>query len=76
MKRFVVDRIEEGRVVLECEDGSMTTLDFSSLPKNVRKKLKDGDVLRFEENSCFLDKKETQNRQRRIEELMNELFED
>lgn len=76
MKRFVVDRIEEGKVVLECEDGSMTSLDFSTLPKNVRKKLKDGDVLRFEENSCFLDKKETQNRQRRIEELMNELFED
>ena len=74
MKKFILDRIEEGRVVLECEDGSMAGVSLDSLPKNVRKKLKDGDVLRFEENSCFLDKQETENRKKRIEKLMNELF--
>lgn len=76
MKRFIVDRLEEGRVVLECEDGSMASVALDSLPKNVRKKLKDGDVLRFEENSCFLDRQETENRKKRIEQLMNELFVD
>lgn len=76
MKKFTIDRIEEGKAVLECENGEMLSLDLSALPKNVRKKLKDGDVLNFEENSCFLDKHETQARKLRIEKLMNEVFTD
>ena len=76
MKKFTIDRIEEGKAVLECENGEMVSLDLSALPKNVRKKLKDGDVLNFEENSCFLDKQETQARKLRIEKLMNEVFTD
>ena len=76
MKKFTVDRIEEGKAVLECENGEMVSLDLSALPKNVRKKLKDGDVLNFEENSGFLDKHETQARKLRIEKLMNEVFTD
>ncbi len=76
MKKFTVDRIEEGKAVLECENGDMVNLDLSALPKNVRKRLKDGDILNFEENSYFLNKQETQERKRRIEKLMSEVFED
>ncbi len=76
MKKFTVDRIEEGKAVLECENGDMVNLDLSVLPKNVRKRLKDGDILNFEENSYFLNKQETQERKRRIEKLMSEVFED
>ncbi|MED9968838.1 MAG: DUF3006 domain-containing protein [Ruminococcus sp.] len=76
MKKFTVDRIEEGKAVLECENGDMVNLDLSALPKNVRKRLKDGDVLNFEENSCFLNKEETMARKQRIEKLMSEVFED
>lgn len=74
MKKFTVDRIEEGKAVLECENGDMVNLDLSALPKNVRKKLKDGDVLHFEQNSYFLSRQETAARKIRIEKLMNELF--
>ena len=76
MKKFTVDRIEEGKAVLECENGDMVNLDLSALPKNVRKRLKDCDILNFEENSYFLNKQETQERKRRIEKLMSEVFED
>lgn len=76
MKKFTVDRIEEGKAVLECENGDMVNLDLSALPKNVRKKLKDGDVLHFEQNSYFLSRQETAARKTRIEKLMNELFTD
>ena len=55
MKRFTVDRIENGRAVLECENGDFVSLDVKSLPKNI----KDGDVLNFEHGSCFLNAEET-----------------
>ena len=49
MKRFTVDRIENGRAVLECENGDFVSLDVKSLPKNI----KDGDILNFEGGSSF-----------------------
>ena len=76
MKQFTVDRIEEDKVVLECENGDIVNLDKSSLPKNISKKIKEGDVLHFEENSFFLDKAETENRRKKIEALMDSVFED
>ena len=56
MKRFVIERIEENCVVLECENGSHVTIERKSLPKRI----KDGDVLFFGEGSYFLDEKETE----------------
>ena len=47
MKRFTVDRIENDKAVLECENGDCVALEIKSLPKNI----KEGDVLCFEENS-------------------------
>lgn len=71
MKKFTVDRIENEKVVLECENKDCVSLDASSLPK----KIKEGDVLYFEEGSYFLDEAETQKRKENIKKLMNSLFE-
>lgn len=71
MKRFTVDRIEDDKAVLECENGDCVTLELKSLPKNI----KEGDVLCFEENSYFLDKEETEKRRQKIKSLMDSLFE-
>ncbi|MGN0490452.1 DUF3006 domain-containing protein [Ruminococcus sp.] len=70
MKKFTVDRIEEDKAVLECENGDCVTLEVKSLPKNI----KEGDVLCFEENSYFLDKDETEKRKQKIKSLMDSLF--
>ena len=70
MKRYTVDRIEEDKAVLECENGDFVTLEVKSLPKNI----KEGDVLCFEENSFFLDKEETEKRRQKIKSLMDSLF--
>lgn len=70
MKRFTVDRIEEDKAILECENGDCVTLELKSLPKNI----KEGDVLCFEENSYFLDKNETEKRRQKIKSLMDSLF--
>lgn len=72
MKKFTVDRIEENKTVLECENGKFVSIETKSLPKNV----KEGDILRFEENSYFLDKSETEKRKKQIKDLMNSLFEE
>lgn len=71
MKKFTVDRIEEDKAVLECENGDFVTLEVKTLPKNI----KEGDVLCFEENSYFLDKDETEKRRQKIKSLMDSLFE-
>ena len=36
MKRFTIDRIEENKAILECENGEFVTLELSSLPKNIK----------------------------------------
>lgn len=72
MKRFIVDRIENDKTVLECENGEFVNLSIKELPKNI----KEGDVLVFEEGSCFLDENETKSREHKIKNMMNSLFED
>ncbi len=71
MRKLTIDRFEEDKAVLECENGDMITLDRSVLPKNVN----EGDVLHFEEGSYFLDAEETEKRRQRIKSLMDSLFE-
>ena len=72
MKRFTVDRFEGDRVVLECENGDMAVFDRKSLPANIR----EGDVLRFEAGSCYLNAEETERRRRKIRKMMEQLFEE
>lgn len=71
MKKFRLDRIEEDKAVLECENGDMVSLDITSLPKTI----KEGDVLYFDEGSCFLNAEETEKRNNKIKDLMSSLFE-
>lgn len=71
MKKFTIDRIENKKAVLECENGELVTLDVTSLPKNI----KEGDILNFEEGSYFLNADETEKRKEKIKNLMNSLFE-
>lgn len=72
MKKFIVDRIENGKAVLECENGEFVNLDLKSLPKNI----KDGDVLNFKGGSCFFNAEETERRSKKIKKLMEQLFVD
>ncbi len=71
MKRFTIDRIEENKAVLECENGEFVTLELSSLPKNI----KEGDILNFDAGSYFLNADETEKRKEKIKNLMSSLFE-
>ena len=71
MKRFTVDRIEGDKAVLECENGEMAVFDASFLPKNLR----EGDILYFENGSCYLNAEETERRRQKIRTLMQKLFE-
>lgn len=71
MRKFVLDRIEENKAVLECENGESVTLEIKALPTNI----KEGDVLVFEEGSYFLNEKETEERRQKIKNLMDLLFE-
>ena len=50
----------------------IVSVELSSLPKNIR----EGDILRFDENSCFLSEAETQRRKEKIKQLMDKLFEE
>lgn len=72
MKRFIVDRIEGDRAVLECENGDMVSMELTSLPKNLR----EGDVIRFNADSCFLNEEETERRRQKIRKLMEKVFEE
>lgn len=71
MKRFTIDRIEENKAILECENGEFVTLELSSLPKNI----KEGDILNFDAGSYFLNADETEKRKEKIKNLMSSLFE-
>ncbi len=72
MKRFTVDRFEGDKAVLECENGTFAVFDRTALPKNIR----EGDVLRFEAGSCYLNAEETEHRRKKIQRLMQSVFED
>ena len=66
MKKFIVDRIEGDKAVLECENGDMVNLELKALPKNI----KEGDVINFQENSYFLNSDETKARKEKIKNLI------
>ena len=71
MKLFTVDRIEGDIAVLECENGDCVNMELKNLHKNI----KEGDVLNFENGSCFLDESETKARSEKIKKMMESLFE-
>lgn len=67
---MIVERFEGKRVICENND-SFIEFDRSDLPQEAA----EGDVLGLDENGkLFVDKEETQQRKKRIRNLMNKLF--
>nr|WP_039767058.1 MULTISPECIES: DUF3006 domain-containing protein [unclassified Caldicellulosiruptor] len=64
--KVVIDRFEGKFAVLELEDGKIVNVPIDIIPQGA----KEGDVLLIE-----IDKKETENRQKRISKLFEELKE-
>ncbi len=72
MKKFTVKEIQQNKIVLECENGETVALEKASFPKTIQV----GDALNFEAQSCYLDKSESEKRQRKIENIMKPLLEE
>lgn len=64
--KVVIDRFEGKFAILELENGEVVNVPIDIIPQGA----KEGDVLLIE-----IDKKETENRQKRISELFEELKE-
>ncbi|WP_399549177.1 DUF3006 domain-containing protein [uncultured Clostridium sp.] len=73
MMQGVIDRIEENYAVIELEKGTMINLNLSIIPPEAR----EGDVIIIDENNNItIDKVETENRKKLIEELIKDLWEE
>lgn len=60
---YIVDRIEDNIAVLENKDTKETTdVSLTLLPKN----LKEGNILKYENNTYTLDEKEEEERRKAI----------
>ncbi|MFL0574733.1 DUF3006 domain-containing protein [Priestia megaterium] len=67
----IIDRFEEGFAVVEIEG---KTKDY---PKNIfPKDTEVGDVVYITGNKVTIDRQETKKREKEIQDLMNELWED
>ena len=69
--RLIVDRIEGNLAVCEKSDKSMVDIHLTELPVDV----KAGDVLIEKDGNYELDLTETEKRKKRIQALMEDLFE-
>ena len=63
MKKYVVDRIEEGLIVLEDEE---TKEMVEKTKDEIKIEVKEGDLLTFENDTYSLDKEGTNVRKKRI----------
>ena len=64
--KVIIDRFEGNYAVVEIDVGK-----FVNIPKVLLPNAKEGDVIKIEK-----DKKETKNRKKNIQKLMNDVFED
>lgn len=69
---YIVDRIEGTLVVCEREDKTMIDLEKALFPKEI----KAGDVVCLEDGRYRICIEETQNRTKKIQAMMNSLWED
>lgn len=65
----IVDRIEEGIVLVELESGDMAEFELCG------QDVSEGDVVEIEGNMLVVDIESTESRKRQIEELFNSLIE-
>ena len=70
--KYIIDRFE-GKIAV-CEDETGTTLDINRRTASTNADV--GNVAIFEKNHYRIDKKETEQRRKEIDDLMEELFED
>ena len=64
--KVIIDRFEGNYAVVEIDVGK-----FVNIPKILLPNAQEGDVIKIEK-----DKKETKNRKKNIQKLMNDVFED
>lgn len=64
--KVIIDRFEGNYAVVEIDVGK-----FVNIPKILLPNAKEGDIIKIEK-----DKKETKNRKKNIQKLMNDVFED
>ncbi len=64
--KVIVDKISDGKITVELENKTFAVMDLSIFPD-----VKEGDVL-----VISADKKETEIRNEKIKEMMNNLFEE
>jgi hypothetical protein len=69
--KVIVDRIEGEYAVCELENRQMTNIPLIEIPFSV----KEGDVLSIDGNYYKIDVEETQSRKKKIEDMVNELWE-
>lgn len=68
---MIIDRFENGFAVCECDDGSF----YDILIKNIPADAKEGDVLiKCGSDQYKIDKLSTDNRKKKIDKLMDDLF--
>ena len=68
--KYAIDRIEENIVTLEnLDNNEIININISNLPKNI----KEGTILKYENNTYIIDKKEEIERRNRIQEKFNKL---
>ena len=66
---YTVDRIEGDFAVLD-DDGDPRDINLKDLPENV----KEGDILKFENNAYIIDAERTKQSKKNIEERFRKLF--
>lgn len=72
MMRLIVDRIEDGRAVLETENGERIDIAQKELPQGA----KEGEVLEEQGGALVLVPEETKGRRESMRNLLRELIEE
>lgn len=70
MIKYIIDRFEEDKAVLEHENGESLVIDRALLPKNAR----EGDISLFDGEKYVIDKDATAARKAKMREKMEKLF--
>ena len=70
MIKYIIDRFEEDKAVLECESGESMVIERALLPENAV----EGDISLFDGEKYIIDKKATAARRGKMREKMEQLF--
>lgn len=68
--KYIIDRFEETKAILEEDEGKFIEIKRTLLPKNA----KEGDCVELINDKYIINKKETENLKKEISDLMDDLF--